>query len=206
VAGLVQAARHCERRGDAPTPSNLDWSVTLAKEKAMSAHKKTASRFRVGDWVAFLYGTKKAFAQVVEDRGPIGVQGRRLYRIRLFHNSDEPDAFEMPEEYLEAAPAPEKPALVRYLKEGGLVTILQSNLSGGKEQPRVWLTYSSQGSITNTFTAGLGIMGGALVPFFALIEDKIFTAKKKEVLAFLESFGLSRAEAEDVVATVGTAP
>jgi hypothetical protein len=44
------------------------------------------------------------------------------------------------------------------------------------------------------------------VPFFALHEAKVFTGKVEEVVGFLESFGLSRAEAEEIVGAVGTAP
>jgi hypothetical protein len=172
----------------------------------MSTRKKAAGRFRVGDWVTFPYGTRNAFAQVVEDRGPLGVKGRWIYRIRRFLDDNEPDSFELPEDLIQAAPAPAKAEVLRYLKEGGLVSILQANLIGGREQPRAWLTYSPRGSVTHTFSADRGVIGGAPVPFFALIEDKVFTAKKEEVLSFLASFGLSRAEAEDVVAAVGTAP
>jgi hypothetical protein len=64
------------------------------------------ARFRVGDWVSFLYGTRRAVAQVVEDRGPLGVKGRRLYGIRLEQAPDISTTFEMPEELLESTPAP----------------------------------------------------------------------------------------------------
>jgi hypothetical protein len=58
----------------------------------------------------------------------------------------------------------------------------------------------------HTFAADRGLVGGAAVPFFALLEDKVFTAKRQQVIDFLASFGLTRAEAEDVVRAVGTAP
>ena len=45
-----------------------------------------------------------------------------------------------------------------------------------------------------------------MVPFFALHEDKVFTGKENEVVGFLASFGLGRAEGKEVVAAVGTAP
>ena len=72
----------------------------------MSKAKKSPPRFHVGDWVSFLAGVRQATGQVVEDRGPIGVQGRRLYRIRWELAPDVVNVFEHPEEYLEAAAAP----------------------------------------------------------------------------------------------------
>lgn len=50
------------------------------------------------------------------------------------------------------------------------------------------------------------MLGGETVPFFALQEDCVFSAKKDEVVGFLTSFGLTRDDAEAVVAAVGTAP
>jgi hypothetical protein len=76
----------------------------------MSTPRKKAARFRVGDWVAFRFGAGDATAQVIEDRGPIGVNGRRLYRVRLTLAFTEPDSFELPEEELRAASPPDKPA------------------------------------------------------------------------------------------------
>jgi hypothetical protein len=45
-------------------------------------------------------------AQIVEDRGPLGVKGRRLYRVRLDPEQGETSSFEVPEEELEAAEGP----------------------------------------------------------------------------------------------------
>ena len=64
-------------------------------------------RFEVGDWVTFPFGVRKAVAQVIEQRGPLGgVEQRHLYRIRLERESMEPDLFEMPEDLLEPASPP----------------------------------------------------------------------------------------------------
>ena len=55
----------------------------------------------IGDLVKFLYGTKKVTGTVKEDRGPIGVKGRRLY---LVHFSPEPEyssQIELPADQLE---------------------------------------------------------------------------------------------------------
>src|SRR6266849_3466680 len=105
----------------------------------MSTTKKNNGRFKVGDWVAFPYGNKNLIAQVVEARGPLGINRRHLYRILVPREFDEPDSFEMPEDELAAAAPPDKPAIIQYLKGGGLEEMLRSHLSGGREQPKVWL-------------------------------------------------------------------
>jgi len=51
-----------------------------------------------------------------------------------------------------------------------------------------------------------GVLGGAKVPYFALHETKVFAGKEEQVIDFLASFGLTRHEAEEVIAAVGTAP
>lgn len=171
----------------------------------MSTTNRARPRFKVGDWVSFPFGAGKAFAQVTEDRGPLGVRRRRLYGVRVEREYTEPDSFEMPEEDMEAVPPPDKAAVMQFLKEGGLVSILRSNL-GVRDHPKVWLTYKPRGGITHTFLPERGVVGGAAVPYFALHEDKVFAGKQNEALTFLESFGLSRPEAKEVVAAVGTAP
>jgi hypothetical protein len=167
--------------------------------------RERAPRFRVGDWVSFPYGTSAVWAQIVEDRGPLGVNHRRLYRVRIDEDSGEPVSFEMREDDLTPA-VPEKAAVLQYLKEGGLVAILQASVAGGRSQPRVWLTFDPRGGVTHTFTAERGLTGGAKAPRSAVYEDKIFTPKQEQVVEFLTTFNLTRAEAEEVVRTVGTAP
>lgn len=44
---------------------------------------KTKGRFRVGDRVKFREGWPGVIAEVVEDRGPLGIGGERLYRVRF---------------------------------------------------------------------------------------------------------------------------
>lgn len=39
--------------------------------------------FRKGDWVSFTFGLRTVQGQIKEDRGPIGVKGRRLYLIEF---------------------------------------------------------------------------------------------------------------------------
>jgi hypothetical protein len=72
----------------------------------MNSVKTRGPRFRIGDWVTFLYGPKKVSAKVVEDRGPLGVHGQRLYRVQLNEDLGDSSAFEMPENELETAEAP----------------------------------------------------------------------------------------------------
>lgn len=172
----------------------------------MSATKKATGRFKVWDWVSFRYGAKDLIAQVVEERGPLGKNRRHLYRVSVAGDGGEPDSFEMPEDEMEAVSVPDKDAIISYLKDGGLVAILRSNLGGGIDQQRAWLTYTPRGRVTHTFVPERGMLGGAAVPFFALHEDKVFAGKEQNVASFLASFGLNRAEAEQVISAVGTAP
>src|SRR5208337_1862944 len=58
-------------------------------------------RFHIGDWVKFDYGPKKVSAMIVEDRGLLGIQGRRLYRVQLDKELGEASTFEVPENELE---------------------------------------------------------------------------------------------------------
>lgn len=170
----------------------------------MSTIRRETRRFRPGDWVTFRYGAKDLIAQVSEARGPLGVDGRRLYRISVPRELAEVDSFEMPEDDLDPAPMPDTTAVTKYLREGGLLEILRSNPGGGKNQPRVWLTYTPRGDVTHTFIAERGLVGGATVPCYALHNDKVFAGKKEEVAAYLGTFGLSPVEAKSVIAGVGT--
>jgi hypothetical protein len=120
-------------------------------------------------------------------------------------NAGEPDTFEVREDDLASA-QPERAEIVNYLREGGLVAILRSNLAGGKQQPKAWLAFDPRGALTHTFTAERGVIGGAPVPFFALHENHIFTPKVGEVIDFVMRFGLTRSDAEDIVRSVGATP
>ena len=111
----------------------------------------------------------------------------------------------MPEDDLAKA-SPNKVAVLAYFKQGGLSTILPSNLVGGQNQPRVWLTLDSRGKVMPTFTADRGMIGGEPVPVQALNGDRIFAAKEEEVVTFLQTFGLTRTEAVEVIRSVGIVP
>src|SRR5437868_13568733 len=115
----------------------------------MSTVRTKRPKIRVGDWVTLPYGGRPIFALIIEDRGPLGVNRRRLYRIRLDRDSTEPDTFELPEDKMEKA-VPDKAAIMEYLKQGGLVDLLQTNLRDGEAPPRVWLTFTPRGPLTHT--------------------------------------------------------
>jgi hypothetical protein len=63
----------------------------------MNSARDRSPRFRVGDLVKYSTGKQTVVAKVIEDRGPIGVNGRRLFRIQEELGQD----YELPEEYLE---------------------------------------------------------------------------------------------------------
>ena len=173
----------------------------------MSTVRTKRTRFRVGDWVTFQYGTWQAFAQIIEDRGPLGINRRRLYRIRLDLDHDEPIAFEMSEDDMEKA-TPDKAAILHYLKRGGLVDLLQTNLRDGEDPSRAWLTFTPLGELTHTLNPGLKVAGkGTPAPFFAVLKNKVYAPDQGKVIEYLKtSFGLTQDEAEDVIQAVGTAP
>lgn len=125
----------------------------------------------------------------------------------------EPLRVEMPEDEMElippgaeVRPPMDKQKITDYLIHGGLVSILRSNLAGGKNQPRAWLCLDQLGNVTHTFNPERGVVGGQPVPFLALRQAKIFTPKLDSVLSFVQSFGLNHQEAEKVVSELGTAP
>lgn len=67
----------------------------------MSVGKKRAPRFHVGDVVAFLYGPQKVPGEIVEDRGPLGVYGHRIYRVRIDQGQEDATTLEVAEENIE---------------------------------------------------------------------------------------------------------
>jgi hypothetical protein len=184
----------------------------MVKARDMSTTNKHAS-FRVGDRVKMDFGPRKLTGVIVEDRGPIGVGGRHLFRVDVPMDPFDPMTVEVPEDEIEALPTEEvaptridNAKIVEYLRSGGLVSILRSNLSGGKNQPRVWLCLDNLGNVTHTFVPDRGVIGGQVVPFWALHEDKIFRPKQDAVLSLLQSFGLSQQESENVLSDVALAP
>lgn len=70
----------------------------------MGVARKSKSRFRVGDQVAFLYGPRMVRGEIIENRGPLGVYGEPLYLVRTMldpdSDSQEAPAFEVQEQDL----------------------------------------------------------------------------------------------------------
>ena len=178
----------------------------------MNVIPETFAAFSVDDVVRFPLGPRKAHGVIIEDRGPIGVQGRRIYRVRVDHDPDDSEAFEMPGEEMELVPADDALArpiedseAVDYLQRGGLISMLQASTSNEK-QIGVWLRRDSLGNVTHTFAADRGLVGGAVIPSGAVHNNRVSSTKKDEVSKFVESFGLGRRDANAVLKTVGTAP
>jgi hypothetical protein len=172
-----------------------------------------SSAFRVGDRVQVPLGRRRITGVITEDRGAIGVRGRHLYEVLVSMDPFEPTTFELPEDEIEAmddlaepGAAMRKDQIEAYLIHGGLIGILRSNLSGGRSQPRVWLRPDTIGNVTHTFERERGVVGGEVVPFQAVHDDKVFTPKRNEVLSFLRSFNLDPPDAERIISSVGTAP
>jgi len=68
----------------------------------MTSKAHSQHRYRVGEHVRFVFGVTKVEGTIMEDRGPIGVGGRRLYRIRFqFESDEEPMYIELPAADLE---------------------------------------------------------------------------------------------------------
>jgi hypothetical protein len=63
--------------------------------------KTPPANYQVGDRVRFRFPSQTAEGVIVEDRGGLGVVGRRLYGIR-FRWGDEDSYVELPEEEMEA--------------------------------------------------------------------------------------------------------
>jgi hypothetical protein len=67
----------------------------------MQIPRKTQGKFKVGDRVRILHGWPGMIAEVVEDRGPLGIGGTRLYGVRFrvdewneFHTERHEDSLE----------------------------------------------------------------------------------------------------------------
>jgi hypothetical protein len=65
--------------------------------------RKTLKRnLRVGDAVSFLLGNRRVHGVIAEDRGPLGADGKRLYRVMVSLLPGESTYFEMPEDEITA--------------------------------------------------------------------------------------------------------
>ena len=171
------------------------------------------NRVSIGDRVRFSLGTSCILGVVVEDRGPIGARSARIFRVRVSNDPYDDKVFEMPEDEIDVVgqdawqgEAIHAGEAMEYLERGGLIRILRAGMSGGKTQPRAWLCRDSLGNATHTFSPDRGVLGGAIVPFSALHDNRVFTPKRDDVLSFLNAFELSSKDSEHVLQTVGMAP
>jgi hypothetical protein len=63
---------------------------------------QSPGKFRVGQKVRMVHAFRGMVGEVIEDRGPIGVRGRRLYSVKLRLDPWNEHMSEYPEESLEA--------------------------------------------------------------------------------------------------------
>ena len=171
---------------------------------------KLTAAIKEGDkvWVPLAVG--KVCGTVVEDRGPLGIGGRHLFRVSVPSDPYEAEDYVLAEDQIERLSAedekelmePLEPGAVKqFLVEGGLISILVRNT-----RERVWLRRDSYGHVIDTYVEGYSVTGGRVPPALALRGEKIFTPKQDEVIEFVKSFGLTDADARQVVSRVGTAP
>lgn len=91
-----------------------------------------------------------------------------------------------------------------YLSGGALIQILKRG--GGGTPPCVWITQDTDGTYHYVFTEPTVGIGGTPVPFQTVEKNKIFRDKREAVTAYLQTFGLSKPEAEHIVEHIGTEP
>lgn len=94
--------------------------------------------------------------------------------------------------------------LVDYLGNGALISILRT-YGGANPQP-VWITPEADGGYHHGISQEPTSVGGQPTPLQAIQGGKIFRPKESEVTEYLQTFGLSKAEAELVIQRVGTDP
>ena len=69
------------------------------KQALKQSPRKRKPVFKVGDDVEFYFMSKPVQARIVEDRGPIGIGGSRLYRVEA-HTGSVTRTLELPSEEL----------------------------------------------------------------------------------------------------------
>jgi hypothetical protein len=65
--------------------------------------RKRPARLEVGDRVSFVFGVERVIGVIVEDRGGLGVGGKRVLRVRMKLDPWNTHEFEMPEDEFRAA-------------------------------------------------------------------------------------------------------
>jgi hypothetical protein len=174
--------------------------------------KNPRAKFKVGGRVRFGWPTQRVWGTMMEDRGPLGVDGRRQYVVGIPVHPFETERHAVSEDRLEldvTPPAPlEQVEILDFLENGGLIKLLLTKPSlDGPKDPHVWLCRSQPGNVTHTFAPERGQVGGAAVPFAAFRDSSpIRAGKRDEVATYLRTFGLTPEEPEEVIRAVGVGP
>jgi len=176
----------------------------------MKKAKSPPSPFHVGDRVRNDWGKYKTIGVIKEDLGNLGINGRRLFMVDFPMALDDSFTTMLSEDEIEKA-TPDMELVwpndsrqtMEYLVHGGLISILNKNMSDGILHPRSWLYISPLGNIAHTSIPDRGMIGGQFVPYWALYGNKILASKRDEVATFLTSFRLIHEEAEKVMSKVG---
>lgn len=93
-------------RGGNTSSRQWDWVSEMEKKKTEKRRREPTPKFKVGDWVSFLYGARPCVAQIIEDRGMLGAGGRRMYRVYLEQQWADPMELEVREDEMQPAAAP----------------------------------------------------------------------------------------------------
>ena len=162
-------------------------------------------KYQVGDKVWVPLAVDRECGVVKEDRGNLGIGGRRLYYVDVSLDPYTHDRHLVGED--EMQPYDEKDVkkisseeIVKFLTNVGLVSMLRRNLPN-----RVWLRRNSAGNVSYTYLEEFGEIGGQHAPLYVLMGDKISKQGEDQVRQFIESFGLSKAQVQHVLQKVGVA-
>lgn len=170
---------------------------------------RTKPKFEVGDRVRVKLGSHEITGEVVEYRGAIGKSQRHLFVVELPMDPYEPETRSYYEEAMTAVPPDEpKPVLTReqiveYLGDSGLLSMMLTETEAGRFTPCVWLRVDDSGRVTHTFAAKRGLVGGHGIPFVAFRNPKLFREGRGRIVEFIKGFGLTDADADQVIARAG---
>jgi hypothetical protein len=174
------------------------------------SYESATAPFSIGDkvWVPLSVG--RTVGTIIEDRGRLGVSGERLFRVSIPHDPYDAEESVVSETEIERLSKHDEKELQQkllpeqildFLANGGLASILHRN-----SRDRVWLRLDPLGGVTYTFNEGYSTTGGQAPPLYVMYGEKIFEPEREQVIKFVESFGLTREQAQRVVRAIGTAP
>ena len=170
---------------------------------------RSSTDFKVGDMVSVPAPLRREVGMIIEDRGHLGIGGRRLFRVEVPNHPYSTNTLVVDEDEIQHATESEQaelqqqldPAEIKeFLIDGGLVGMLIRHTP-----QRVWLLRVPQGVMMFTYIEGYSVTGGEYPPTTALHGEKISASKRDAVIRFIQSFGLSKSNAEDVVRKIGVA-